>query len=76
MAVEKKLSAYFIKNDVKRQIHLDPSRDAETIYLSCCADLPANQSIVVLAFETFNNLRTLIRWIDTNLHAKQSAGCR
>lgn len=52
----------------KRQIHLDPSRDAEILYHRGVADVPAGSpaspsSATVLSFETFNNLRYVIRWI-------------
>lgn len=52
----------------KRQIHLDPSRDAEIFYYRGVADIPAGSpsspaSATVLSFETFNNLRYVVRWI-------------
>lgn len=52
---------------IKRQIHLDPSRDSETLYCSHCVDVPANSAAIALAFDTFPNLRTIIRWIDVQV---------
>jgi len=54
---------------IKRQIHLDPSRDAETFYCTSvgCVEVPALSSVVALAFDTFPNLRHEIRWIDVQV---------
>jgi hypothetical protein len=49
---------------IKKQIHLDPSRDAETLYCTGAVDVPASSSVIALAFDTFPNLRHIIRWID------------
>jgi hypothetical protein len=54
---------------VKRLIHMDQSRDSETIFVHGDIDVPAAVGVVpgvatVLSFQTFNNLRTFIRWID------------
>jgi hypothetical protein len=54
---------------IKRQIHLDQSRDSETFFAHGEIDVPAAVGIVpgiatVMSFQTFNNLRTFIRWMD------------
>ncbi|NIM47811.1 MAG: hypothetical protein GTO22_00865 [Gemmatimonadales bacterium] len=52
---------------IKRQIHLDLSRDSESIYCTNTLDVPAGGSAIVLAFDTFINLRTFIRWVDVQV---------
>lgn len=52
---------------IKRQIHLDPSRDAEIFDVSGRADVPGAVGTTpgvatVFRFTTFNNLRTFIKW--------------
>lgn len=47
----------------KKQIHLEPSRDAEIFSAHGKVDVPANGSAVVVDFSTFNNLRTILKWI-------------
>lgn len=53
---------------IKRQIHLDPSRDAEIISCTHTIDVPALSSAIALAFDTFPTLRTIIRWLDVQVH--------
>lgn len=48
---------------IKEQIHLKPSRDAEILAVSGKIDVPANSTAQVLRFSTFNNLRTIIKWM-------------
>lgn len=52
---------------IKRQIHLDPSRDAEILTVSGRVDVPASGSQTVFSFATFNNLRTIIKWINISI---------
>lgn len=53
---------------IKQQIHIEPSRDAEIFYAPGCVDVPASPDGVtpgtatVMTFDTFNNLRTIIKW--------------
>lgn len=53
---------------IKRQIHLDPSRDAEIFRADGCVDVPASPdgitpgSATVFSFDTFQQLRTIIKW--------------
>jgi len=47
---------------VKKQIHLEPSRDAEIIFVEGSAYVPPSSTATVLTFETIPNLRTIIRW--------------
>jgi hypothetical protein len=47
----------------KKQIHLDPSRDAEIFSLHGKIDVPAGGTALVASFSTFNNLRTFIKWM-------------
>ena len=53
---------------IKRQIHLDPSRDAETFFCSDTVDVPAGGTAIALPFDTFPTLRTEIRWVDVQVH--------
>jgi hypothetical protein len=53
---------------IKKQIHIEPSRDAEIIRYSFCADAPASEDGVIPgtvelgSFDTFVNLRTIFKW--------------
>jgi hypothetical protein len=55
---------------VKRQIHLEPSRDAEIFRADGCIDVPASPdgivpgTATVMTFDTFQQLRTIIRWTE------------
>jgi hypothetical protein len=54
---------------IKRQIHLDLSRDAEVLYCCKTVDVPAAVGAVpgvatIMRISTLNNMRTFIRWID------------
>ena len=53
---------------IKRQNYLDPSRDAETLFVSCRGDVQANSTLTIVSFETFSNLRTIIRWVDFKVY--------
>jgi len=53
---------------IKKQIHLDQSRDSETLYCTNAVDVPASSSVIALAFDTFPNLRHYIRWIDVQVY--------
>lgn len=53
---------------IKKQIHLEPSRDSETLFVACDADIQAESTLTVVSFETFNNLRTILRWIDLKIY--------
>lgn len=52
---------------IKKQIHLEPSRDAEIFFTSMCVDVPANGTASVLFFDTWNNLRTFIKHTDLTI---------
>jgi len=52
---------------IKKQIHLEPSRDSETLYCTSAVDVPASSSVIALALDTFPNLRHYIRWIDVQV---------
>ena len=53
---------------VKSQIHIEPSRDAEIFRMDGCVDVPASLDGIVpgqatvQVFDTFNQLRTIIKW--------------
>lgn len=51
----------------KRQTYLEPSRDAELLHITESVDVPPGQSIVAISFETWQNIRTFIRWIDVRV---------
>jgi hypothetical protein len=53
---------------IKRQIHLDLSRDAETLLVTCNSDVQAQSILTIVAFETFATLRTILRWIDFKVY--------
>lgn len=53
---------------IKLQNHLEPSRDAETLYVNCRQDIQANSTLTLVKFETFVNLRHIIRWIDFKVY--------
>jgi len=47
---------------VKKQIHLEPSRDAEIFFSEGSGYVPPSSSATILTFETMPTLRTIIRW--------------
>lgn len=47
---------------IKKQIHLEPSRDSEVFFQEGTVDVPANGTATIMSFDTFPTLRTMIRW--------------
>jgi hypothetical protein len=49
---------------IKKQTHLEPSRDSEFFFTFDCVELdPGEEHVLVTTMETMNNQRTIFRWI-------------